>query len=206
MNWYAKIMGRLRSIQALLPVGGAASQASVNAGFLAGAKDATVAKEATSTAIKAKTDNLPAAPANQVTSLVIENFTELNDHHIHSAQRVRPSGAAPITLTSGAGAWNLGAFSADIIPAGAEALPFDLHWVDISNPDTNADYEVVFYYGPTDIEAARVAFSRNQVQFRSFQIHLQSEMLPAGSRVRAKMMDSIGGSTCGAKVFLHLYP
>jgi len=47
--------------------------------------------------------------------------------HLHSSQLIAPSGA-PITLTSGGGAWTLGDFSNDFIAADAIANPFDLYW------------------------------------------------------------------------------
>lgn len=127
------------------------------------------------------------------------------DEHFHSVQKVRPSGAAAITVTSAGGAWALGNFSNDIIAAGDVNLPFDLHWVVISNETANAEYELVFYYGSTDIECARVVFSRSNPTLRSTELHLQTRILPAGSRIRAKLMDSAGGSACGVKVLLHTY-
>lgn len=130
---------------------------------------------------------------------------EIIDEHLHSPQKVSPSGAASILLQSGAGAWKLGAFSADIIAAGAEKLPFDLHWADLDNPDTNAQYEIVFYYGSADIEACRCTFTRFNTTVRSAPAHLQSVIFPPGSRVRAKMMDSVGSSKCSVKVWYHNY-
>lgn len=127
------------------------------------------------------------------------------DEHFHSVQLVRPSGAAAIAVTSAGGVWALGNFSNDIIAAGAVNALFDLHWVVISNESANAEYELVFYYGPTDIECARVAFSRSNPTLRSTELHLQTPILPAGSRIRAKLMDSVGGSSCGVKVLLHTY-
>jgi hypothetical protein len=127
------------------------------------------------------------------------------DEHFHSVQMVRPTGAAGITVTSAGGAWTLGNFSNDIIVAGDVNLPVDVHWVVISNESANAEYELVFYYGATDIECARVAFSRSNPTLRSTELHVQTPILPAGSRVRAKLMDSAGGSACGVKVLLHTY-
>ncbi|MDD5220292.1 MAG: hypothetical protein PHV11_06985 [Candidatus Bipolaricaulis sp.] len=135
----------------------------------------------------------------------IDDNVHLSEEHIHSVQMVRPTGAAGITVTSAGGAWTLGNFSNDIIAAGDVNLPYDLHWVVVSNESANAEYELVFYYGPTDIECARVVFSRSNPTLRSTELHLQSPILPAGSRIRAKLMDSAGGSACGVKVLLHTY-
>ena len=125
--------------------------------------------------------------------------------HLHSTQRVAPSGLAPITLTSGAGGWNLGDFSNDFIATDAVANPFDLHWVVVEGPSANEWYEIVFYYGTTDIECCRAAFGRTAVFTNSISIPLMTKVLPTGSRIRAKMMDGTGGANCKAKVFYHAY-
>ncbi len=135
----------------------------------------------------------------------LDGYVHLLEEHFHSVQQVRPTGAAGVTVTSAGGAWTLGNFSNDIIATSDITLPFDLHWVVLSNESSNAEYELVFYYGPTDIECARVVFSRSNPTLRSTELHLQTPILPAGSRIRAKLMDSVGGSACGVKVLLHTY-
>lgn len=127
----------------------------------------------------------------------------LNDH-VHSAQKVYPTGADPVTLVSGAGAWNLGDFT-QVIPASTVTLPFDLHWIVISNPDSNEDYEIVLYYGASNIEACRVSFTRTNVFTSSQNLPLQTVVMPANSRVQGKMMDGTGGATTKIKLFYHTY-
>jgi len=128
----------------------------------------------------------------------------LNDH-FHEEQRVAPSGAASILVSSAGGAWTLGAFSADIIAAGFVPARFDIHWVDVANISANAEYEMVFYYGPADTEACRIVYTRSGPQLTSFQIHTQTEVLPIGSRIRAKLMDSAGGGATNVKICYHQY-
>jgi len=136
---------------------------------------------------------------------MLPNWKNKLETHNHSPQKVSPSGAAPPIVTAAGGAWSLGGFSADLIAAGAESDPFDLHWVDVSNMSANDDYEVVIYYGPSDIECARAAFSRSGVQTSSVQVPLHTYILPAGSRVRAKIMSAGGGSSAHLKLFYHNY-
>ncbi|MHB8084345.1 MAG: hypothetical protein ACYDHZ_00770 [Dehalococcoidia bacterium] len=126
-------------------------------------------------------------------------------HHQHETQKVAPSGVGPVVLTSGAGAWNLGAFSADIIAAGFTAFPFDIHWLVSATLSANGWYEVVLYYGLADTELCRVAFARNNATTRSISDPLMCSIIPAGSRVRAKMMNDSGGATAEIKVLYHLY-
>lgn len=126
------------------------------------------------------------------------------EEHMHSAQLVYPTAAAPVLLTSGGGAWTLGAF-ATVVPALAIGAAFDLHWIILSNPSANEDYEIVLYYGATDIECARVSFTRNNVFVNSISIPLQTIIMPADSRIRGKMMDGTGGATAEVKVLYHTY-
>ena len=125
--------------------------------------------------------------------------------HLHSAQLVAPSGAAPITLTSGGGGWTLGNFGLDFIAADAVANPFDLHWLVVTGADSNVWYEIVLYYGGSDIECCRVAFGRTAVFTSSITVPLMTKVLAASSRVRGKMMDDTGGAVCTAKIFYHTY-
>ena len=127
------------------------------------------------------------------------------NEHVHSPQKIAPTGAVAVTVTSGAGSWALGDFSNDILANGFVDHVFDLHWVDIAEPSINAEYEIVFYAGATDVEICRVSFSRANVLERSFTYPLQTDLLSAGSRIRVKMMDSVGDGACKVKVFYHEY-
>jgi len=127
------------------------------------------------------------------------------EHHIHSEQKVAPSGALPITVTSDGAGWTLGNFSNDIIANGAVPHRFDTHWCVLSNPDANASYELVLYYGATDIECARIAFTRAGPFVASVTVPVITPILPIGSRLRAKLMDSAGGSAVDIVVFYHEY-
>ena len=132
-------------------------------------------------------------------------WTELAQDHIHSAQLVAPSGAPPVTIASGVGAWTLGGFSADIIGAGIVAALFDIHWAIISTPSANGDYEIVLYYGAADTECARMKFTRSNVFVSSVTLPVQTIILPVNSRVRAAMMDDAGGRTADICLFYHTY-
>ena len=120
--------------------------------------------------------------------------------HIHSQSKCLPTLAAAITVTAGAGAWTLGGFSADIAAAGAITSGFDIHSITIENSNTNGTYELVIYYGATDIECARVRWTRGGVQTRSDRLGVISSgpdhsIIPANSRVRAKVAHSGGAGT-----------
>jgi len=125
--------------------------------------------------------------------------------HQHQEQKVAPSGAAPVTVTSHGDAWTLGNFSNDILAAGFVTYYFDLHWVVLNDPNANAHYEIVFYYGPTDIECGRIAFTRTNIFLASLTMPIMTPILPPGSRIRAKGMDSVGGNGVGARIFYHVY-
>lgn len=122
-----------------------------------------------------------------------------------SAQIVYPTDTSVITLTSGTGANTLGSFSSDIIPAGDITSPFGIHQIDIGNPSNNANYTIVLYAGSSDTEISRVCFQRFNATNTSDTKPVRSEILAPSSRVRAKMMDSVGGYTVDVKLYIHLY-
>jgi len=124
---------------------------------------------------------------------------------VHASGKIAPSGAGPITLTSDVGAWTLGNFSNDIIAAGAVPQSFAIHWMVISNPSQNAWYDIVLYYGATDIECTRTTFARENNFVNSINVPVKMKVLPAGTRVRAKIMDSVGSGSCDIKVIYHEY-
>jgi len=101
--------------------------------------------------------------------------------------------------------WTLGNFSNDIIAAGAVSQSFSIHWMVVSNPSQNAWYDIVLYYGDTDIECARTTFARENNFVNSINVPVQMRVQPAGTRIRAKMMDSVGGGSCDIKVIYHEY-
>lgn len=130
--------------------------------------------------------------------------TEVDDiwAHDHSEQFVAPL-AAPITLTSGVGAYTLGNFSDDFIAAGATTGEFDITAIGFGTPDINGTYTVILYAGATDVEIGQVSFNRQGVFTSSIYRDMSTIILPAGTRIRAKMMDSTGGATCVSKIYYH---
>ena len=143
--------------------------------------------------------------------LISEETIEILEEHAHSIGFVRPTGAPGVLIPASGVAWTLGAFSPDIIAAGDALLSLykhDIHWYEISDESANADYEVVFYGtlgGVADTEVDRIKFTRNNATTRSSEQAAHMPRLDAGSRLRAKMMDSVGTSTCRASTHGHPY-
>lgn len=123
--------------------------------------------------------------------------------HAMSMQHVAPSGAVSVTVTSAGGAWTLGNLSNDIIAAAAVPGMYMTHFIVVSGMTANAEYELVLYHGATDIECGRAKWVRANVNTRSFTSPLGSLSIPAGDRLKAKLMDSVGGSACNVSVYYH---
>lgn len=122
--------------------------------------------------------------------------------HDHSEQFVSPIDA-PTDLTAGAGVYVLGDFSDDIIAAGATTHSFDITAIGFGTPDQNGTYTVILYAGVADTEIGQVSFNRQGVFTASIYRDMQTEILPAGTRVRAKMKAQVAGATCVTKVYYH---
>ena len=136
---------------------------------------------------------------------IADRFDRVLEPHFHEVQYVAPWGAAPVTLTSLAGAYNWGLYSNDIIAADTIAYLFDLHWGIFADADTNGHYEIEFYHGATDIVACRAKFTRTSPFTSSITIPLMSHQLPIGSRVRARMRHSAGVANCLVTAYYHQY-
>lgn len=126
--------------------------------------------------------------------------------HVHSPQKVYPTLAAAITVAGGAGAWTLGNF-VTIVAASTITSVFDIHWIQLSNATADDEYELVLYYGATDIEAGRITFTADS----SAQISvvspapMQTVKIPANSQIRAKLASSTGSDSVDVKIFYHTY-
>lgn len=127
------------------------------------------------------------------------------EEHIHSACKVYPTLASGITITCGTPAWTLGAF-ATIVPASTITSLFDVHWVSLENISAAGVYELILYYGATDIEAGRVRFTKTVTQDPTFNIPMQTIIIPANSQIRAKVASSgAAANTVDISIFYHTY-
>lgn len=127
----------------------------------------------------------------------------LNDH-AHSQQLCAPSGAAPLTLTAGGGAWAVGA-KVEFVAAATGIL--DVHHAIVSGVSANADYEIVLYAGAAgaEVEIARTAFTRDSVFTQSLDAWFMCKRQPVGTRISCALLSSVGGSTANIKLLYHYY-
>lgn len=123
--------------------------------------------------------------------------------HDHSASKVYPTLASGITVTAGA-SWVLGSF-ATIVPASTIGEAFDIHHVSVEDISANDVYELVLYYGATDIEAGRVRFTRSAIQDSTMNVPFQTIVIPADSQIRAKLASATGGDNVTISIKYHTY-
>jgi len=127
--------------------------------------------------------------------------------HIHSEQKVYPSMASGVTVTSSATAWTLGS-AATIVPANAISSEFDIHWVNLEAESSAAGavYELVLYGNDTEI--ARCRFASIGVPattiFNSFKII--TPVQAAGTTITAKLASSnAAADTVDISLSYHTY-
>lgn len=126
---------------------------------------------------------------------------------IHSEQKVYPSLTDGVTLTGGAGAWALGNFQ-EIIPANAITSPFDIHFANIGAASANDTYEIVLYKGAlgSEIEIGRFRTTRVSNTSGTAPVPVLTPLLPANTRVSAKLASGTGGGdTVVGSLFYHTY-
>ena len=128
----------------------------------------------------------------------------INDH-IHSPSKVYPTLAAGVTVTADAASWTLGSFT-EVVPADTIASVFDIHWVSLEGISANGVYELVLYYGDTDIECGRDRFTKNANLDSTLNVPMQTPLIPANSKIRAKLAsDNAVADTVDISLFYHVY-
>ncbi len=126
--------------------------------------------------------------------------------HMHSAQRVYPTLAAGVTLTTHATTWLLGTI-AEIVPINTITSEFDIHEVLVEDVNfQDKTYELVLYYGAGDTECGRTRFAATSNKGGVPAVAMQTVLIPANSRIRGQLAIEDGGSKT-AKVSLryHIY-
>lgn len=121
----------------------------------------------------------------------------LLEEHIHSVQRCYPDLANGITLTGGAGAWQLGAVAV-MIPVNTVTKEFDIHFCNVASATAADVYQVKFYCGAMfatlgDSMIACLRTSKAAGANTSSPSPLTTPELPPNSQVTAQVASSSGG-------------
>ena len=147
-----------------------------------------------------KSDTATGQGCNGNTSLMALN--KLGFYHVHSSSVIYPRDAAPVTLTSGAGAYNEGT-KVEVIPASTITDPFDIHWIIAGEISAQDDYVVKLYTGGAGSEVfwGEAAFSRDSNQVRGSQFPVQGNVIPANTRISASLLSGTGSDTVEIKLY-----
>lgn len=129
----------------------------------------------------------------------------LTDKHDHSVSKCYPSLSNGVTVTGGAGAWVLGDF-VEVVPASTITSPFDIHWINISSASAADEYELHLYYGDSDTEAGCIRMTEPLGAPTVPSVPFQTPLIPANSKIRAKLASSTGGAdTITFSINYHIY-
>jgi hypothetical protein len=166
------------------------------------ANDATIAD-----VIGIKADTTAGTSVISKLKSIIETVNSINTHN-HSSQKCYPSLADGISLAGAAAAWTLAAAFTELIPVNTIVNPFDLHWVSVGAVGGNDTFEVHFYSGlaGSEVFVGSVRFVRQTVLSDVSPVALQTIVLPANTRISAKLATKAGGAnTAVISVFYHEY-
>lgn len=126
--------------------------------------------------------------------------------HIHSVQKVYPTLAAGVTLTTHANTWVLGTI-VEIVPINTITAEFDIHEVLVEDVDTqDKTYELVLFYGAGDTECGRTRFAATSLKGGVPAVAMQTILIPANSRIRGQLaIDGGSGKTAKVSLRYHTY-
>ena len=130
-------------------------------------------------------------------------------YHIHGQSFVYPDKAVPVTLTSGAGVWDETGAITEIIPAAAaNVADFDLHWINISDIDTNCHLTIDIFSGlggaEVKIGSTKAWKSSNFIAEGAKRIQIPQQ--PAGTRISCRLSTSAATAvTCAVSFEGHYY-
>ena len=154
-----------------------------------------------------KTDIVGVPYSSGVNSILAHLNTSY--YHVHGQSFVYPSHAGNVTLTAGAGAWDItGAISQVIPTATLTTEAFDLHWINISAISGNGEIQIDIYAdsGSGDVLIGSTRAHRNAVQSQEGAKRIQIPQQPSGTKISCRLSDSTAGSlTCAVSFEGHYY-
>ena len=151
-----------------------------------------------------KKDNTLSGPAND--SLYgIAAFMAY--YHVHNPSLIYPRDASPITVTSGAGAWNEGS-KVEIINNTVKTEAFDIHFINLATISAVDDYVLKLYQGEAGSEVfwGECSFSRDTNQMRAAFVPIQGPPIAKNTRISATLLSGTGGDRADVKIYTHEYP
>lgn len=140
-----------------------------------------------------------------VTAMAILNNIE---EHLHSASRVFPELADPVTLTKAAGVWAAFPTPTQIIPANTVDEDFDIHFAMLSDTSAAGQYVLKLYAGAvgSEVVIAAQSFFRTAATFFEGSLPVMTKLIPANTRISAAISsDNATANTCRLKLYYHVY-
>ena len=130
-------------------------------------------------------------------------------YHVHGKAFVYPNHADDVTLTAGAGTWDLTGTITEVIPADTLTdSAFDLHFIDIADISADAIIQIDIYAGAPGSEeligATRAVRTGGAV--RNAPQRIQVPQQPSGTRIACRLSSSVAGATtCDVSFEGHYY-
>ena len=127
--------------------------------------------------------------------------------HIHSPSKVYPTLVnEPVINKVSDLAWGVDVNPTEIIPINTIQNPFDIHFINVGTISNNDEYEMILYKGANPgTEIARVSFDRGTTSTEA-NIPVQTELLPANTRVSAKLTSrATAARNVSVKLHYHEY-
>lgn len=153
-----------------------------------------------------KTDfiNVPFVPDTES----ILAYLQTGYYHVHGAAFIYPDKAAPVTLNSGAPAWDITGSKVEVIPANAITKAFDLHWASLSTISAELDGVIDIFSGlaGAEVQIGAVDVVRTSNFSRENAVPVQIPQQAANTRISCRFSDSTTSSrSVRVKFYGHVY-
>ena len=104
---------------------------------------------------------------------------------------VYPTLADGAQVVSSTGTWSVGAYSV-VMPSGTVTSDYLINMVTVESMTKDGDFEFILYYGESDVEVGRIRFSYVGGFFGNSVFRMPSVLVPANSKLRARLACSTG--------------
>lgn len=141
-----------------------------------------------------------------VSHKTVLGYTNVSYQHVHNPAYCYPTLANGVQVNTDANVWVLGNYT-ELIPTNTITKNFDIHWIQFENASANGVYELHLFRGEIGQEVfiGQVRTTRDSNQSGTSSVPIQVPVIPANSRISARVASNGGNRNVTLSVYYHDY-